>query len=555
VSLEPSARHDGADAELREEFVDKIVGIDLGTTNSCAAVVVNDRPVVIPNALGERITPSVVRLLENGEAIVGRDALLTQSLDPHNTITGIKRFMGRRFNEVFDLAQTAPFTVAPGPNNIAAVLAHGRLYPPQVIAALILKSLKNSAEAFLNEKVNRAVITVPAYFSESQWEATREAAALAGFDTKWEIEDPKTGKKTKQRMRIINEPTAASLAYGFEKKERAIIAVLDLGGGTFDVTVLDLGDGVFEVKAIAGDGFLGGDDFDSHLVEWLVEEIYRQHRLDVSGDRQTVTRILEAAVAAKCHLSEHSEARIQVPHLIRVQDQFVALDRVLPLDHFNDLCEELFYRLAQPCGQVLKDTGYRPTDLDYVLLVGGATRMQRVAGIAREIFGKEPSRGINPDEAVALGAAVQGHQLLLGSHSEVMLLDVTSHSFGIETMDGRMRKLIERNTTIPKKAQDIFSTSVEGQTSVEIHVLEGEGETALENRSLGWLVLDGIRPAPRGVAQIEVTFDIDANRQLEVTARDRDAQKETRLTLKASSGLPQAELTAWQTALPSLRHS
>jgi molecular chaperone DnaK len=500
----------------------KILGIDLGTTNSCAAVMEGGSPTVIHTALGSRMTKSVVRFLSTGEAIVGEHAYRTLLLDPQNTITGVKRFIGRRYNEVFDIAQTVPFKVVIGKNNLAMIEAHGNEYSPQVISAMILKSLKSSAEEYLSQSINNAVITVPAYFSDSQREATREAGQMAGL----------------QVMRIINEPTAAAMAYGLDKKKDEIIAVFDLGGGTFDISILEVGEGVVEVKAVSGDNFLGGDDFDNKIVEWIVEEFALDRGLDLSHDPFAIQLIREAAVKAKCNLSTLPRTSIEIPFLPFKGKNIGSLSLVLTRQKFEEICDELFERLIPPCEIALKHAFYweRRNKLDKVILVGGATRMARISEVVRKVFGIEPSKSINPDEAVALGAAVQAG-VLSGEKTDILLLDLTANSLGIESDGGVMTEMIPGNTTIPTRKSEIFSTSLNNQTSVEIHVLEGEGVSVVDNRSLGRFILDGIAPAPRGVPQIEVTFDIDANGILNVSAKDMATGKEQKLTVKAVTGL------------------
>lgn len=497
----------------------KILGIDLGTTNSCAAVMEGGTPTIIHTMLGSRMTKSVVRFPETGEPIVGEHAYRTRLVDPQNTITGIKRFIGRRYNEVFDIAQTVPFKVTMGPNNLALIEARGNEYSPQFISAMILKSLKSSAEEYLGQTVDKAVITVPAYFSDSQREATKEAAEIAGL----------------RAMRIINEPTAAAMVYGIDKKNDETIAVFDLGGGTFDISILEVGEGVVEVKAVSGDNFLGGDDFDNAIVQWTVEEFARERGLDLTHHPFAIQLIREAAIKAKCDLSILSQASIDIPFLPVEGKHLDGFSFVLTRQRFEEICDELFERLVSPCEIALKEAGLAGLKMDKVILVGGATRMAKISEVVQRVFGKAPSRSVNPDEAVALGAAVQGG-ILSGDKTDILLLDVIPNSLGVESDGGVMTKLIQANTTIPTRKSEIFSTSLDNQTSVEIHLLEGEGASVLDNRSLGRFVLENIPPAPRGMPQIEVTVDIDFN-GINVSARDMGTGREQKFRIKAATGL------------------
>jgi molecular chaperone DnaK len=504
----------------------RIIGIDLGTTNSCVAVVQNRAPILISNALGERLTKSVVRILENGEAVVGERAYQYRLLDPLNTITGIKRFIGRRFNEIVDIARTVPFKVVPGDNNLAMIECYGELYTPQIISAMILKSLKDSAEAYLGETVDKAVITIPAYFNDYQREATKEAGFMAGLEVK----------------RLINEPTAAAFAYGSDARKDLTVAVFDLGGGTFDVSILEVGEGVTEVKAISGDGFLGGDDFDEFIVKWMLEETFIEHGVDLSNDPIVMQRLREAATTAKCDLSMLPQTSIEIPFVDTGEARIKNLRLELTRTKFEEICDELFERLLNPCERALRDAGFgSQPKLDKVILVGGATRMPKAQLLAQRAFGVEPSKSINPDEAVALGAGLQGG-IMSGKRLDVLLLDVISTSLGIETYDGLNWKVIERNTTIPTRKAEIFSTAMDNQSSVEINVLEGDSARAFENRSLGRIVLDEIPPAPSGEPQIEVSFDIDGSSLLYVTAKDLGTGRENKLTVKVFTGLSEFEL-------------
>lgn len=502
----------------------RIIGIDLGTTNSCVAFVQNRVPVLISNALGSRLTKSVVRILENGEAMVGEHAYQYRLIDPLNTITGIKRFIGRRFNEVVDIAKTVPFRVVPGDNNLAMIECYGELYTPQMISAIILKSLKDSAEAYLGETVDKAVITIPAYFNDYQREATKEAGFMAGLSV----------------MRIINEPTAAAMAYGSDVRTDMTIAVFDLGGGTFDVSILEVGEGVAEVKAISGDGFLGGDDFDEFIVKWMLEETFIEHDIDLSNDLIAMQRLREAATVAKCELSLLPHTTIDIPFIDTGEARMKNLTLLLTRTRFEEICDELFERLLNPCERALRDAGLRPV-MDKVIMVGGATRMAKAQLLAGRAFGIAPSKSINPDEAVALGAAIQAG-VISGKRSDILLLDVISTSLGVETSDGLNLKIIERNTTIPTRITKIFSTTLDNQRSVEINVTEGDSRRAFENRSLGRIVLEGIPPAPRGTPQIEVTFDIDGNSILHVAAKNLETGREKKLTVKVFTGLSEYEL-------------
>ena len=498
-----------------------VIGIDLGTTNSLVAVMEKGKPTIIPNLLGNYITPSVVRILENGNYIVGENAAKALITDPKNTIAGIKRFIGRRYNEVIDILPTVPFDVVLGRNNFAMVRCHGVDYSPLVISAMILQYLKASAEAYLGGEVSQVVITVPAYFSDSQRHATKDAGKIAGLEV----------------LQIINEPTAASMAYGLDTKHDEIIIVFDLGGGTFDIDILEIGDGVFEVLAHKGDGFLGGDDFDNIIIDWILEEIKLEYGVNLSHNVLALQRIREVAKQAKCELSDVSQTEINIPYLIKKDEEFINLELNLTRTKFEEICEELFESLIPPFEWALVDARLSSSDIDKVVLVGGATRMKKVSEIIQRVFKTQPSSSVNPDEAVALGAGIQAGVLdrLDGMINEIILLDATPHSLGIETEGGVVTKIIPRNTTIPTIKSEVFSTLLDGQTSVEIHVMEGEREFAIDNRTLCRFILDRIPAAPRGVPQIEVTFDIDANRMLNVTAKDKGTGREQTVSIILSS--------------------
>jgi molecular chaperone DnaK len=503
----------------------KIIGIDLGTTNSCVAVMEGGEPVVIPNSEGARTTPSVVAFSKTGERLVGQVAKRQAITNPKNTIYSIKRFVGRRFSEVERERKSVPYAVISGKNDVAVVNIGGKEYTPQEISAMILQKMKQTAEDYLGEKVTDAVITVPAYFNDSQRQATKEAGEIAGLAVK----------------RIINEPTAASLAYGLDRKKDEKIAVYDLGGGTFDISILEIGEGVFEVKATNGDTHLGGDDFDQRVINWLVDEFRRQEGVDLSKDAMALQRLKEAAEKAKCELSTVMQTDINLPFITATDAGPKHLQMTLTRAKFEQMCDDLFERTVGPCQAALRDSDMRPEDIDEVVLVGGSTRMPKVQEIVRKLFNKEPHKGVNPDEVVAVGAAIQGG-VLAGDVKDVLLLDVTPLSLGIETLGGVTTRLIERNTTIPCKKSEIFSTASDSQTQVEIHILQGERDMAQDNRTLGRFILDGIPPAPRGVPQIEVTFDIDANGILHVSARDKATSKEQRIRIEASTGLSKEEI-------------
>jgi len=502
----------------------KIIGIDLGTTNSCVAVIEGGEPTIIPNPEGGRTTPSVVAF-KDGETLVGTLAKRQAITNPDNTVYSIKRFMGRKYSEVSNEITEVPYKVIEGPNGDARVKVGDKEYSPPEISAMILRYLKEAAEKYLGEKVTKAVITVPAYFNDSQRQATKDAGRIAGLEVE----------------RIINEPTAASLAYGLDKEGEKTIAVFDLGGGTFDISILELGDSVFEVKATNGDTHLGGDDFDQRVIDWLVEEFKKEQGIDLSKDPMALQRLKEAAEKAKCELSTVPQTEINLPFITADSSGPKHLNMKLTRAKFESLTEDLIERTVDPCLQALKDAGLKPEDIDEVILVGGSTRMPAVQEKVKEIFGKEPHRGVNPDEVVAMGAAIQGG-VLAGDVHDVLLLDVTPLSLGIETLGGVMTKLIPRNTTIPTRKSEIFTTAADNQTTVDIHVLQGEREMAADNKSIGRFQLSGIPPAPRGVPQIEVTFDIDANGILNVSARDKATGKEQKIIIQPSSGLTEDEI-------------
>jgi len=504
----------------------KIIGIDLGTTNSCVSVLEGGDPVVIPNSEGQRTTPSVVAFTESGERLVGQIAKRQAVTNPHNTIYSIKRFMGRQYDEVGTEIGEVPYKVVKGSGGDARVEIAGKTYSPPEISAIILQKMKQTAEDYLGQPVTEAVITVPAYFNDAQRQATKDAGRIAGLDVK----------------RIINEPTAAALAYGLDKKKDEKIAVFDLGGGTFDISILDLGDGVFKVESTNGDGHLGGDDFDQAIIDWLAEQFLKDNPgIDLRKDPMALQRLKEAAEKAKCELSTTPATDVNLPFVTADATGPKHLNVKLTRAVFEKIGDKLFDRLKDPCLAALKDAALSPKDIDEVILVGGSTRIPKVQQIAKEIFGKEPHRGVNPDEVVAVGAAIQGG-VLSGEQKDVLLLDVTPLTLGIETLGGVSTALIERNTTIPVRKAQVFSTASDSQPEVEIHVLQGERPMAIDNKTIGKFNLTGLPPAPRGMPQIEVTFDIDANGILNVTAKDKATNKEQSIRIEASSGLSDSEI-------------
>jgi molecular chaperone DnaK len=523
---------------------EKIIGIDLGTTNSVVAVMEGGEVKVIPNQEGNRLTPSVVAFTDKGERLVGDPAKRQAITNPRRTVYSIKRFMGRRRKEVVGEEKLVPYKIVGGPDDPAMVDIDGKHYTPPEISAMILRKLKEAAEAYLGHTVRKAVITVPAYFNDAQRQATIEAARIAGFDTEWEIEDPGTGKKSKQRMRIINEPTAASLAYGLDKKKSERIAVFDLGGGTFDISILDVGEGVFQVEAVNGDTHLGGDDFDQVLIDYIAEEFKRENGIDLRKDQMALQRLKEAAERAKKDLSQSQTTDINLPFITADASGPKHLQVSLTRSKFEQLVDHLVERCRGPVMKALADAKLKPSEIDEVVLVGGMTRVPKVQWLVKDVFGKEGHKGVNPDEVVAVGAAFQGAQILLGSKSEVLLVDVTPLSLGIETLGGRLTRIIERNHSIPCEEKQVFSTAADNQPAVTVSVYQGESEIAQSpsNRKLGEFNLEGIRPAPRGEPQIEVTFKLDTNGILEVRARDKDTGKEARIEIRGSSGLDPAEV-------------
>ncbi len=504
----------------------KIIGIDLGTTNSCVAVMEGNEPVVIPNSEGRRTTPSVVGFIDNGERKVGDPAKRQAITNPKNTVFSIKRFMGETWDQVQKEILRVPYKVAKGENNTPRVDISGKLYTPQEISAMVLQKMKKTAEDYLGQEVKEAVITVPAYFSDSQRQATKEAGEIAGLTVK----------------RIINEPTAAALAYGLDKKHKDIkVAVFDLGGGTFDISILELGEGVFEVKSTNGNTHLGGDDFDHMVIDWLADEFLKDEGLDLRKDPMALQRLKEAAEKAKIELSSSMETEINLPYIMPVDGVPKHLVKKLTRAKFEQLIDSLMQSTIAPCQKAMQDAGLKASEVDEVILVGGSTRIPAVQKLVRDLFGKEPSKGVNPDEVVAIGAAIQGG-VLTGEVKDVLLLDVTPLSLGIETLGSVMTRLIESNTTIPTRKSEVFSTAADNQTSVEIHILQGERPMANQNKSIGRFHLDGIPPSPRGIPQVEVIFDIDANGILHVTAKDKATGKSQQIRIEASSGLSDADI-------------
>src|SRR5881392_2260285 len=510
-------------------MAEKVIGIDLGTTNSVVAVMEGGDPVVIPNAEGGRTTPSVVGFTKDGERLVGQIAKRQAVTNPQNTVFSIKRFMGRKMSEVTEEVKSVPYKVVGGSNGDVRIEVRGKQYSPPEISAMILRKLKEAAEAYVDEKVTQAVVTVPAYFNDAQRQATKDAGKIAGLDV----------------LRIINEPTAAALAYGLDKKKDEKVAVFDLGGGTYDISVLELyhveGSRQFEVKSTNGDTHLGGDDFDQRVIDWLVTEFKRDQAIDLSKDPMALQRLKEAGEKAKMELSTTQSTDINLPFITADQSGPKHLNYTLTRAKFEQLVDDLIQRTIPPMEQALKDAGIKPNEIDEVLLVGGSTRIPKIQEIVRKFFGKEPNKGVNPDEVVAIGAAVQG-AVLTGEQKDVLLLDVTPLSLGIETLGGVTTVLIPRNTTIPTKKSETFSTAEDNQTTVEIHVLQGERQMAQDNRTIGKFQLTGIPPAPRGIPQVEVTFDIDANGILHVSAKDKATGKEQKIRIEASSGLADKDI-------------